>query len=255
MEIFKRYISRRAVGKRIVKVDYYDDAMLLTSKKHISQTLLDATFSNIHRHGKYVFLECGKGYLMFHFGMTGEPGYFHIEKDPPDYSRFVITFEDNHALACISRRKLGKIDIVKDITTFIKDHEIGEDAMSIDRESFRDVMSRKRGSIKNALMNQKTIAGLGNIYTDEILFQEKIHPKTPVSSLQDKSLGSLYTTMKNVCHTAIRGQAKLENMPEPTLLTRRSPGERCPVCDSPIQKITVNNRGTYFCPECQKNDE
>ncbi len=252
VEVFREYASEHALNQKINDIEYFDERMLKSSKQMISKSLKGESFSECRRKGKYLLLKCNSRWLVLHFGMTGSLKYYENGGDPPEYAQLVMNFDNHHALAYISKRKLGRIEIADDIGEFARQHDIGEDALRIDWEDFYHIMSKKKGSIKGALMDQSKVSGIGNIYADEILFQEKIHPKAEIGNLDEDSLKSLYKTMRRVMRIAIRHHADPNDLPRDYLLANRSEGRDCPVCNGRIKKITVNGRGTYICPKCQK---
>jgi formamidopyrimidine-DNA glycosylase len=104
-------------------------------------------------------------------------------------------------------------------------------------------------------MNQKMLAGLGNIYTDEILFQARIHPKTPVGKLGEEKLRTMYERMRAVLARAIDAKADPGKMPRGFLLPHREEEDACPGCGGKVRKTTVSGRPSYFCPSCQSLEE
>ncbi len=126
------------------------------------------------------------------------------------------------------------------------------DALDIDQDEFVEMMRSRRGSLKTALMDQSFIAGIGNVYSDEVLFQAKLDPGVKCSALDDKKLVKLYATMRDVLKTAIINQADPDKFPATYITRRRSEGEPCPRCSGKIQKRTVSQRSSYVCPKCQK---
>jgi len=100
-------------------------------------------------------------------------------------------------------------------------------------------------------MNQKMLAGLGNIYTDEILFQARVHPKSNVDGLGEEQLHTVYQQMRAVLEKSIEIQADPARMPESYLLPRRERDGTCPRCGGRVRKITLSGRATYLCPACQ----
>ncbi|MFW5699947.1 MAG: zinc finger domain-containing protein, partial [Bacteroidota bacterium] len=102
------------------------------------------------------------------------------------------------------------------------------------------------------LMDQSMIAGLGNVYVDEILFQCRIHPKAKVKDLSGKDYKKLFNIMHKVVDKAIEVDADPDKLPTSYLTGKRREGEKCPSCDGKIEKIKVGGRSGYYCPECQK---
>jgi formamidopyrimidine-DNA glycosylase len=188
--------------------------------------------------------------------MTGQLKYFKVMEKEPEYDRLLITFANGYHLAYDAMRKLGEVQLLDDVGQFVADHELGPDALSpdLDAETFVEKFSGRRGMIKPALMNQTIIAGLGNVYSDEILFQVGVHPRTKVDDLDTKQLKEIYQTMKEVLHTAIENQADPERFPDSYITQQRHKGGRCPVCGEELQSVKVSGRTAYYCPNRQKKE-
>ena len=118
-------------------------------------------------------------------------------------------------------------------------------------DRFKEVMSGRRGLVKSALMNQQIIAGIGNVYADEILFHSRIGPRTRVEEMTAKDLRKLSDTIQKVLRTAVRAKADPEALPKGFLIRNRDKNGRCPRCGGRIEKITVSGRSGYACPNCQ----
>jgi formamidopyrimidine-DNA glycosylase len=191
--------------------------------------------------------------MVLHFGMTGDLAYYKDRHDRPEYARMVLDLCNGFHLAYISQRMLGEIGLADDVDGFIKEHELGPDALSdqVDAKIFERMLEGRKGMIKPTLMDQSIIAGIGNVYSDEILFQAGIHPKTPVSELSGEDRKQLYRAMRRVLRTAARNRADPGNMPRGYILPRREEGAECPVCGGKVKKITVSGRSSYYCPRRQ----
>lgn len=183
--------------------------------------------------------------------MTGNLRYYSSKDVKPAYSRVTFHFKEGEHLHYLCKRKLGRIEIDESTNGFRKRHDIGKDAMSITRKEFVNLLDGKRGGIKSALMNQKLISGIGNVYSDEILYQCKIHPKMKVRSLCNKQIERLYHAMQEVLHMAIKKDANPSEMPTDYLIMHRSEEDDCPNCGGPVTHIKVSGRGCYICPKCQ----
>lgn len=124
--------------------------------------------------------------------------------------------------------------------------------MEFSKDDFSAFIEGKRGSIKGALMDQSSIAGIGNMYADEIIFQCGIHPKTSTSKLSEKEADCLYEQMMEVLETVIKSKESDSGLPKDYLTGHRNEGDECPKSNGKIEMIKVSGRSTYFCPSCQQ---
>lgn len=250
--LYKRYLDETSLDKKITDINFLHTGGLQSPKEGFEQALKGNKFSKSHRLGKYLLIATsGEKILILHFGMTGKLEYYK-NQDPPKYSRVVFSFEDDDHLAFVCRRKLGKLFIADGLEEFQRDHDLGDDALQISEEEFLELLQDKGGSIKGVLTDQHVLAGIGNVYSDEMLYQCKIHPKTKTDSLDEKEKKQLYSKMKEVLEKAIQVEGQRSNFPKDYLISHRKEGADCPICEGKIKKIQVSGRSTYFCPECQK---
>jgi formamidopyrimidine-DNA glycosylase len=161
---------------------------------------------------------------------------------------------NGYHLAYDCSRKLGKIGLTGSISEFIEEKGLGPDPFQpdFDLARFKKAVGGTKGAIKPALMNQQVMAGIGNIYSDEILFQARVHPKAPAGKLDDASLERLYSEMKDhVLPAAVKARAKPDRLPSSFIIPNRKKEGECPGCGGPLIKEPVSGRPTYYCPRCQ----
>ncbi len=260
VEGFKRYLDATSLHKRIEGVKVNTSKILSgTSGRKLTKALAGRSLEHSKRRGKHLFVALDDGrWLTWHFGMTGRLAYFKSLEDDPEHDRLRLDFENGYHLAFDDRRLFGRVGLVEDLDAFIASKKLGPDAMddALDRKTFVKLLRGKRGGIKAALMDQSLIAGIGNVYADEILFQAHLHPESEVQSLDTGALQTLYGTMRRVLRVAIdRGAGSEEladKLPRGYLLPKREEGEKCPRCRGTVEKIQVAGRSTYYCPRCQK---
>lgn len=263
VENYKRHLDRTAIGKTIAAIAIDDDRILEdVGKTELGEAMTGNTLARAHRHGKQLFAAIDDGpWLTLHFGMTGRLEHFGDDGDEPEHDRLRIDFTDGSHLAFVNQRLFGEIGLVDDPAEFVREHRLGPDAMDdgLDADAFVERLSERRGQVKSALMNQSVVAGIGNVYSDEILFRARHHPKTPLSTLDEGALKSLHRTMRHVLDTAIEsgaGSRELaDNLPGDWLLTRREEGADCPRCDGRIATVKAAGRTAYLCPKCQPQPE
>jgi formamidopyrimidine-DNA glycosylase len=253
VEIFKQYADATSLHKIIDEIEINDDSVLEISGPTLQKHLKSHPFEKTERRGKHLFLSAGsQKWLMMHFGMTGGLKYSEQENAVPGHSRLLFHFSNGGYLAYISQRKLGKIDLTESPDKFCEEHQLGTDALEMSLNSFQELLNNKNGMIKTALMDQKMIAGLGNVYSDEILYQCKIHPKTKAKQLDEEQISQLHSTMQRILKTSIRNGADPGKMPDHYLITHREEDADCPDCGGSVHRIKVAGRGCYICPDCQQ---
>ena len=225
-----------------------------TSPGGLGRIMGSRSFVGSHRHGKHLFARMDDDrFIRFHFGMTGFLQYFKDEADQPEHTVFRVDFENGYHLGLVMPRKLGAVEPVDDVDEYVERADLGPDVYrtSFGFRDFKAVLEGRRGMIKSTLMNQSVVAGLGNVYTDEILFQAQLHPKTPIPELRERTLGHIFHIMRRVIRIAIQRLAQPSDFPDHWLIPRREPGATCPRCGGEVERINVSGRNGYYCPSCQ----
>ena len=253
VETFKRYLDATSLHQRITDVNVLSRYLLKdVSAPKLAHQLKGRRFESSKRHGKHLFVRIDEElWLRLHFGMTGSLRYFKDEERAPRYIRVIFVFEKDYRLAFDDQRKFGEIGLVKNVDEFLKARGLGPDALDIDVKEFNDLLRKHRGSVKSILMNQKLIAGIGNIYADEILFHARVHPATQISVLNDKAVATLFRSVRYILRKAIEAKADMKRMSKSWLLAHRAKGGRCPRCGRKLKSSTIGGRTAWFCKHCQ----
>jgi len=254
VETFKRYFDATSLHQRIGHVDVRDSYILKgISARELARGLKGRRFESSRRHGKHLFVRAdGDLWLRLHFGMTGSLHYFKHEEQVPKHTRVLFVFANAHRLAFEDQRKFGEIGLLKDVDEFLKKRGLGPDALDISRSQFQEIFGKHCGAVKTILLNQKLIAGIGNIYADEILFRARIHPATQASALNEKTVTKLFRATRHILKKAIEANANVNLMPRSWLLPRRGKGGKCPLCGLELKSATIGGRTAWFCAHCQK---
>lgn len=257
VETYRRYFQRYAVGKTIRAFSSNDPKNFPGMKERMLRKLVvGGSFTETMRKGKYLIavLEGGdkSGYLVIHFGMTGTLYFCRAALRTPAYSRAVFLFDDG-ALHYINMRRFGGVWWVSDLRNFDRLARLGAEPLSEipSAEALKQILRRSSQPIKQVLMNQKLVAGIGNLYADEILFQSRIDPRRHAASLKFGDWEKLFFNMKHVLREAIRHRAKLERFRRKYLLPHRHDDQRCPRCRAFLKSLKQGQRTTYYCPVCQ----
>jgi formamidopyrimidine-DNA glycosylase len=177
------------------------------------------------------------------------------------YARAVFYLCSRHRFVFTDRRRLGKIWLADDAQTVVC--KLGPEPLDkrFTSKVLRQRLSRHHIPIKAALLDQCIVAGIGNMYADEVLFAARIHPLRKADELSPKEVRTLHNTIRRILRRAIGAKgASVDTYvrPEGELGTAHFDfnvahrgGEPCPICGCPIERCVVQNRGTYFCPRCQ----
>ena len=251
VETFKRYLDKTSLTQLIAKIQIMDERILDMEENNLRKLVKGKRFESSTRHGKYLLVFLKPGYLILHFGMSGDLEYYDSKEEPPKFSKVIFQFKNGFNLAYISIRMFGKVSIANSIEEFIDNKKLGPDAYKMTLEEFQEAVQRRKAIAKNALLNQSFIAGVGNIYSDEILFRTKIHPKTNMNSLSDKEVKELFTNIKGVLEFGIKKKGDFSTYPHESLIPHRKKDEKCPICNSGIIRFEISGRHGFFCPSCQ----
>jgi len=253
---FESYFASSALHQHISKTSVLDKRILKdTTPGALGRSVKGGAFEETRRHGKYLFARVdGRGWLVLHFGMTGGLEYFKRNGDVPRYGRVVFDFSSGYSLAVISQRLFGRVGFADDLDEFVHRQDLGPDALGpgFTAKYLADYAAEHAVQVKSLLMDQSAVAGLGNIYADETLFQARIHPKTRTGELSKKDIARLHRVIQRVLKTALRHDANTKQLPKTYLVRHRKKGEKCPACGGKIETATVAGRTSYFCPKCQK---
>lgn len=274
-------LARLLPGRVIARIDSDTQKSFPNAPEDISSFAVGSKIVDVHRRAKVLIIELSTGYsFVIHLKMTGQlvfrgaeafgaghPNDSLIGELPDRSTRVIFQFVDGSHLYFNDQRKFGWVKIIP--TPLIVEMEfmkkVGpeplEDDFTIQAFTAR-VRKRANTSIKAALLDQTTLAGIGNIYADESLWGAHIHPKTLVKNLSDKQLALLHKEIIFVLKLAIEkggstdknyvnAEGKRGSYIDFARVFRRE-NMPCPRCGETIQKTKVAGRGTHTCPKCQK---
>lgn len=254
VEIYTRYFAAHALGQEIARVDVRDERILGGIRKsRFAERLRGRTFERVHRHGKHFFADAGSEWLHLHFGMTGDLAYYRDTADEPRFARIVFDFANGAHLAFDDMRIFGVADLTPSPEAYVTEHGLGPDPLDpkFTLRDFRALLRGRRGAIKSLLMSQEILAGLGNLYADETLFQTSIHPRRATDAINDAEAKAIFTAMRRILRDLIERKSAGRTYPARFLTMHREEGERCPRCGGTIARTVVFGRTTYFCPQHQ----
>ncbi|MFO7966405.1 MAG: DNA-formamidopyrimidine glycosylase family protein [Archaeoglobaceae archaeon] len=253
VESFRQYMDSTSLGQAIRGVEVKNSLILedITAEQ-LSTELRGKEFQNTVRHGKFLFAKAQELFLVFHFGMTGFFNYLKWSEVVPNHSRLFIDFDNENRLVYVSQRMLGRVALTQSVEQYVKKKGLGPDALDMGFGSFKEQVKNRTGRVKYVLMNQKIIAGIGNIYSDEILYQTGIHPLTKFNELDGRTVKMLFDTLKKVLRVVIDKKAHLDELPSTYLIPHRYKGGMCPSCGDHLKTLNFSGRTSYYCPKDQQ---
>lgn len=245
---FQRYFDGTSLDQRINNVIVYDDKIIRNvTGSEFMEKMMGRTFTGSYRRGKYLFASMdNQHHLLLHFGMTGDLKYYQDETDRPRHERFAFEFDTGFTLGFDCPRKFARILYLEDRDAYIREVKLGEDALAISEADFTRLFDGKKGSIKGLLLNQSNLAGLGNLYADEVCYRTRVHPASLAGKIPKKTRKAIYRAMQEVLRFAIDKNAYYKDYPENWLWEWRAEGRKAPDGRSPIQIAKIAGRTTYF---------
>jgi len=261
VEIASRQLRAWAKGRRIVSASAERSRVIRGQSPQRFAQLAGHRLEEVERSGKWMLLrfDGGEG-LLSHLGMTGK--WIRRDRDapPPSHVRATLVLEDGHALdyrdpRLFGRLVRGKVEQLRKLPALAA---LGPDPLpGIDTGRLYETLRKTRRSLKEALMDQRTLAGLGNIQVSEALHRARLHPQRLGVSLSPDEAARLASAIGESLRAALEG----EDSPEPItyveeggeniFLVYDRAGEPCSNCGTPIERIVQGGRSTYFCPHCQ----
>jgi formamidopyrimidine-DNA glycosylase len=233
----------RALGREIVAVDDRDTYVCRPhAPGELAAALTGRRLTVAHRRGKFLWVETDDGgpELGLHLGMAGR-----IAVDEPpaprDWDRFALDFADGGRLALRDKRRLGRAVLEPDFS------HVGPDAAEVARDTFRARVGRGTIPLKARLLDQGTIAGVGNLLADETLWRARLSPLRPAGELSTDELDHLRRHLRAAVRDAIRDGGVHTGR----FMPHRKRGGHCPRDGTELTRDTVGGRTTLYCPTCQ----
>ena len=265
VETIRRQLAPHLEGRRIVDVQILDPRWTRPEPPElVERALRGQRVRAVSRRGKYLVWELsGDLYLLIHLRMTGAL-LFDPEAEPP-HTRVRFKLDAGHRVAYVDPRRFGTGHVLPGEAA--RDAYLGErlgiEPLTPDftLEALRSVAQGRRAPAKSFLLDQRSIAGVGNIYADEALFRARIHPLRPAGALKPKQLDALRDAVEEALLAGIEAKgASIDDFRhvdgargsfQDRFLVHRREGEPCFRCGTPIRKLVVGGRGTYVCEHCQ----
>ena len=249
---FKKYFDGTSLHQQILDVSISDGKIIRNiAEDDFVEKLSGQSFVSSYRRGKYLFGQLdNQAHVLFHFAMTGDLKYYSAEEDRPKYERFHILFEGGNKLGFDCLRKFARIEYIESLEDYISTIGLGEDALVLSEADFLQKMEGRSTSIKGLLLNQKLIAGVGNLYADGICYQTKIHPGSKVNKIPKKKKKEIFKAMQSILTFAIERAAHYKDYPDDWFWEWRVKDGESEKGEILVEKIA--GRTTYFVKGWQK---
>lgn len=266
VETVRRGLEKLVVGKTIASVRCCYPKMIVTGLEEFGSRLPGQTIIAMHRRGKYLMFQLTDNVLLSHLRMEGK--YFYYADAVPERKHAHVFFEftDGGTLVYEDVRKFGTMELMQeaDLPAYFTSKKLGPEPTEedFDLADFAQAVVRSKKPIKSYLLDQTLVAGLGNIYVDEVLWRAKVHPARSSVSLTKQEIKALHDFTIEVLRQAVeKGGSTIRSysnafgengsMQDYHMVYGKT-GQPCPRCGTPIEKIQLGGRGSHFCPHCQQ---
>jgi formamidopyrimidine-DNA glycosylase len=256
VETIARTLAPRVTGRRIADAHFFSRLVMPADPRQTAAAIRGLTVHALERRGKFLIFDLGGATLLIHLGMTGKLLW---EGAPGPHTRAIFEF-DAGWLVYDDIRQFGRIEVAQTVPARVA--RLGPEPLAISEHEFVTLFAARRGRIKPLLLNQAFLGGVGNIYADEVLHRAGINPRAVVERFGRRRLHRLHAAMQEVLAEAIAsGGSSISDYVDGDgragsfqLLHRvyGKAGEPCPTCGTPIRRIVIAQRGTHYCPKCQR---
>ena len=257
-------MSKEIVGKRVAEIEAKQPKNLNMPIPEFVQAAKGKIVSSVSSKGKWILMKLDPGYFMLiNLGMGGDLIYLDPDREPPEGYQFRLAFDDDSGFT-IRFNWFGNVHLVaeRDLAKHKQTARLGTSPLDKEftLEYFNRLLAGRRGRVKGFLLNQKNIAGIGNVYIQDILFEAKLHPNRDISTLSTEETGVLYSSIRKVLDQSIHlGGLAYEKdfygrngrFGAGEFKVGYKEGKPCPTCGTMVQKIKTGSTSTYICPKCQ----
>ena len=268
VETTARGLRERVVGRQLAAANGMDWPRMLpnATPEAVDAAIRGRAVELVDRRGKYLLIGlAGDIWLVVHRKMSGNLVLRETDAPPVRHTHLVLRFEDRGELHFVDPRKFGRVYLFlerAELDAFLVDRLGPEPLADLTARRFGELLVNRRGRLKSLLLDQRFLAGIGNLYADEILWEARLHPERSAATLTSRERANLLAAIQQVLEAAIerRGttfSSYLDAAGEPGdnqnfLQVYGRAGQPCPRCNRPIGRRVIAQRGTWFCPRCQR---
>ena len=258
--VLANQMQAELVGKTLVGADVLQPKCLNTSPQDFADGLMGAKIVAVTHRGKWILVETTKGWLLLNLGMGGE--ILLVTRDTlPEKYRLILDFDDDSSLA-INHWWFGQAHFVPPgaLDTHKMTAKLGPNALELTHDDFRELLRGRRGGIKSFLLNQSRVAGIGNVYVQDPLFEARVHPLRKISSLSVDEVEALWRAIRETLQESIDLGGSTWEMDlhgrkgrwdQSCFHVAYREGQPCPVCETTVEKIKTGSTSGFICPQCQ----
>ncbi|MFI3260862.1 MAG: DNA-formamidopyrimidine glycosylase [bacterium] len=261
VETVRNVLLKKIKNKKIVSSEIYHNNIIENDIKYFEETIKNKSIIDIKRNGKYLIFELEDKYLISHLRMEGKFYYNEDKVEKTKHDHVIINFENDNNLVYNDTRKFGKMRIIdkEEYDDYFK--KIGLEPKDLTEEYLIEKFKKSNKSIKTVLLDQSIIAGLGNIYANEVLFESKIDPLKKGSEITREEINNIITSSQNIIEKSIKeGGCTIKSYTSSLGVTGNYQTflkvhlqSNCKDCGSEIIKEKIDGRSTYYCLNCQRN--
>jgi formamidopyrimidine-DNA glycosylase len=256
--VFARDMQKELVGRTITEIEVLQPKCLNLPPEDFQAALVGARILQVIPHGKWLKVQTTQGWLLLNLGMGGEILLTHRDR-LPEKVRLIFDLADGAALV-LNFWWFGYAHFCRDLADHPMTASLGPDFMSLSLDDFTRLLRGCRGGIKSFLLNQKQVAGIGNVYVQDPLFRAGIHPLRSINTLHDGEIEALWQALRETLQDSIdHGGSHWEqdlygkhgDWDSSYFLVAYREGQPCPTCATDVVKIKTGSTSTHICPACQ----
>jgi len=265
VETFRRHLlqgdmgSPSILGKKIKDAELlWDRTLAFPTPEEFTTRIKGQYITGVGRRGKNLLIVLSRDTLIIHLRMSGELIVEEKSAAQGKYYRLIVNFSDKYRLAFNNIRKFGRVWLTDHPEDYLA--HLGPEPLSDEftPELFHQLLQSRSKQLKSFLLDQEMIAGLGNIYTDEALHRAKLHPTIKTDHLDEEEVLRLWGSIRDILNEGIQNQGSSIDWVyrggdyQKYLSVYNLEGEPCKNCETPIKRMKIAQRSTYYCPNCQQ---
>jgi formamidopyrimidine-DNA glycosylase len=270
VELVAKSLDKLVSARKIIVAELLRERLApFNSPEEFAEKLKDSTITRVHRRGKHILFELDNGHtLIAHLRMSGRFMLLPFERENPKYTHAAFYFPDETRLVFQDQRHFGFMKIVETANLYEAKElkKLAPEPFSEDfsPKYFREILKTSKKSLKEFLLDQTKILGLGNIYASEAMFLARVNPQIPANEVSAKKVNVLFEKIRDVLAESIAHGSTLNVNPENIDASYYGGGYElswrvydreknpCVNCETEIERLKQAGRSTYFCPKCQK---